>query len=209
MRHVKWLIQGGGPQAIAALREARRSGARDSDLMVVDPLGPCGGLRKVVANVGSQFLHSDVRESGLDPDDSRDLLRHLEEAGTSRYEEASCFCSGKVMRPRFSAWFDYAGKKANDSGFARVHVRDSVATYDYSQSGWTVTLSGGEQVNADKVLMTGTGWNNPLVPEVVRPLLGSGRYGHVLDTNWSPDQITGERVLVIGNGMSGAQFAVS
>ncbi|MFW0795780.1 NAD(P)-binding domain-containing protein [Gordonia sp. CPCC 205515] len=108
--------------------------------------------------------------------------------------------------PAATAVPEYFGKYEEKFGL-RVHRPFRVRSVDHSDDGFASTLSSGEVVTSRTIInATGT-WDRPFIPHV--PGIGEfrGRQLHTHDYT-SPEEFAGQRVLVVGAGISAVQLLI-
>jgi cation diffusion facilitator CzcD-associated flavoprotein CzcO len=103
---------------------------------------------------------------------------------------------------------DYLREVATDHGI-RAHCRFGVevtsANWDGEAARWTVGLSGGEELEADLLLLGCGQLSRPAWPSIAGRETFAGEAFHSAEWDHSVD-LTGKRVAVIGTGASAIQF---
>ena len=89
----------------------------------------------------------------------------------------------------------------------KPRLNTTVQHIEENENGWTITTSNGEEIKGSQIIIT-TGFNRvPFSPEIIGLESFTGEIMHSKNYK-NPNQLEGNRILVVGMGNSGAEIAL-
>lgn len=203
---LEWLIVGGGIHGtLLSHWLACKGRERAATVRVLDPHEePLAAWRACTANVGMQHLRS-PSVHGLDVSPSA-----LAEFAQTAPARPLASWQGRYGRPAL-ALFDAHCRHLIECGrLDALRVRGRARALAPSRSGWRVETDAGALTARRVVLAIGIG-EQPVWPAWATALRDAGaRVDHVFGAGFSRRQVgDGERVAVVGGGISAAQLALA
>ncbi|WP_112605434.1 FAD/NAD(P)-binding protein [Rhizobium sp. WW22] len=206
------VIVGGGVSGTGvAFHLLQRQLLRAGQVFIFEPRERLGaGLAYDTQDVAHRINVPAARMSLL-PDDIEHFQRWLLENNALADDDAAIAVDGSLF-PRRSVFGSYINSMIRpfaENGRLR-HVRQSVERIQRTGGRWAVTGAGGERVDAD-ILVIATSHPSPLPPQVLRDALAD--HPRFVADPTRPDALSvvgaGDRVLVVGNGLTSADVIAS
>ncbi|NJP38300.1 FAD-dependent oxidoreductase [Alkalicoccus luteus] len=189
MKHVSWLIVGGGIQGMtAAVHLRRKAGIPADKIAVIDPHAePLAVWKERTEKIRMPYLRSSfVHHLSPDP-------LELEKRGDSFL--------GRYKRPSRSMFYNTSMDLLHEAGLQNSWIQDTVVKAEKSKDGWKV-YGNNTIVSTTNLLLAPGGGSKPIIPEALQP-----HAVHVYDPAFDPAAVTG-RAIVVGGGISAAHTAV-
>ena len=203
---LEWLIVGGGVQGsyLSHVLTARMGVARDS-LRVIDPHpDPLARWQQTTQACGMRFLRSPAAHHiGLSTNELLDFARARSRNWQREFLQP-------YLRPSLELWNAHAKHVLETHRLAELRIQGQVTGITRLPSGYCVSSSAGELRSRSVILALGNSQplHYPALPDG-QPL-NDERIMHMYDPRFSPAMIRpGERVAIIGSGVSAAQLAIS
>ncbi|MFM2153909.1 MAG: hypothetical protein RL199_2344 [Pseudomonadota bacterium] len=195
-----WLIVGGGVHGPHLSLVLQRSGA--GSVRVLDPHEePLAVFWRVTSATGMEFLRSpDVHHLDLPPHALKAFAK------TGRGRRLARFLA-PYARPGLALFRAHVDAHVADQGLDRLRLRGSACGLARIEGGWRVeTRSHGELEARRLVLALGLS-ESPSVPEWAEEGCQRGFARHLFDPAFDRGAYVGQRVAVVGGGISAAQVA--
>lgn len=199
---VEWLVVGGGIHGTYIARELRESGVDPADLAIVDSHGELlASFRRKARACGTETLRSNyVQHIGPSP------------FGLERFAEANGRADELVPtqhsqpRPTLGLFLDHAAEVVDRFGLGELVCEATVT--DIRREGDLVVETTAGSVRATRVVLAVGPGERFRRPDWARD---SPRVEHVWDSHAPPASRVdaGERVWVVGGGITAAQFATA
>ena len=202
------LIAGAGPHALTILQYLATVGIEPADVTVVDPRPWLAAWRSRFAAHDIPMLRSSrVHHPHPDP---HALMHYARDRGRSEFYDG-------IGRPGSGLFDDFCDHLLDSGGWRDRHVAAVVRHVRSTQDGCEVDLSTGTTITSQHVIVA----VNPIHPDLParavahglqrrRACMVDGRVslGHGDHVELSLDVAAGQRVLVIGGGLTAAQLAL-
>lgn len=202
------LVAGAGPHALTIVQYLAAVGIEPEEVMVVDPRPWLTAWRSRFAAHDIPMLRSSrVHHPHPDP---YALMRYARDCGRSEFHDG-------IGRPSSSLFDDFCDHLLDVGGWRSRHATAVVRHVRSTPDGCEVDLSTGTTVTSQHVIVA----VNPVHPDLPvwavahglqgrRACVVAGRVslGHGDQVDLSRDVAAGERVLVIGGGLTAAQLAL-
>ena len=200
-----WLIIGGGVHGThLSLALLRAAGVAHDRLAVLDPWDePLARFFRFTEATGMGYLRSPaVHHLDLHPYALRSFARRGHGKRVARFV-------APYDRPGLAFFRAHCESIVRAYGLAQVRTRATAIRLDRVDVGFRVETDRGVLAARRVVLAVGQG-DQPCWPEWAAALRASGRVQHVFDGPAPPETTrTGERVVVIGGGITAGQLACS
>ncbi|MEM1055404.1 MAG: FAD/NAD(P)-binding protein [Bacteroidota bacterium] len=206
MPKLDWLIVGGGIHGthLSLALTARLGWSRDG-VRVLDPHAePLALWNHQTANTGMAFMRSSlVHHVGLDPYDLKLFEREREDATVARFADP-------YSRPSYRLFQAHARHVIAEHDLDALRLRGRATGLRRASDGWHVETDRGA-IRARRVLLAMGNTERLCWPGWARTLqTHGGRVDHLLDPAFRrTDVLEGERVAVVGGGISAAQAAIA
>jgi len=201
-----WLLIGGGVHGthLSLALTARLGWPRDR-VRVLDPHpAPLALWSRQTANAGMTFMRSSlVHHLALDPYGLKRFARSPEANGVSRF-------APPYSRPSYALFQAHSARTVTEHDLGALRVRGRATGLRRVAGGWRVEAGRGA-IDARRVLLAMGSTERPCWPDWARALrAGGGRVDHLFDAGFDRTTVPdGERVAVIGGGISAAQAAIA
>ncbi|TVQ58010.1 MAG: hypothetical protein EA377_00420 [Phycisphaerales bacterium] len=204
MTALDWLILGGGVHGMHLAHTLRLRGRVPADrLRVLDPHDePLALWKRQTANVGMRFLRSaSVHQLHADAMSLQHFARSREGKPFAQYRPP-------YHRPGLDLFNAHCDRVLEQEGLQHLRVRGRAERIRLSPTQVEVDSDAGT-LRAKNVLLAFGATEQPHVPDWCSALPASA-YDHVLDPDFHPGRIRDDdRVIIVGGGISAAQFALS
>ncbi|SCB08130.1 FAD/NAD(P)-binding protein [Rhizobium hainanense] len=206
------VIVGGGVSGTAvAFHLLQKQSVQAGQLFIFEPRERLGAGLAYDTQDPAHRINVPAAKMSLLPDDIEHFQRWLLESDALADDDAAVAANGGFF-PRRSVFGNYINSMIHpfvENG-RLVHVRQSVERIQRTGSRWTVTGADGERVDAD-ILVIATSHPSPLPPQVLQDALAD--HPRFVPDPTRPDALVairaGDRVLVVGNGLTSADVIAS
>lgn len=205
-------IVGGGVSGTGvAFHLLQRRSLQAGQLFIFEPRERLGKGLAYDTQDAAHRINVPAAKMSLLPDDIEHFQRWLQERNVLADDEAAVAANGGLF-PRRSAFGNYINSMITpfvEDG-RLVHVRQGVERIERAGRRWTLVSAAGQRVNAD-ILVIATSHPSPLPPEVLQDALAD--HPRFVPDPTRPDALSairaGDRVLVVGNGLTSADVIAS
>ncbi|KAA1178836.1 hydroxyacylglutathione hydrolase [Rhizobium tropici] len=206
------VIVGGGVSGTAvAFHLLQRRSLRPGQLFIFEPRERLGAGLAYDTQDPAHRINVPAAKMSLLPDDIEHFQRWLQQRDALADDETAVAANGNLF-PRRSVFGKYINSMIHpfvEDGRV-VHIRQGVERIEKADGRWAVTGAAGQRVDAD-ILVIATSHPSPLPPQVLQDALG-GHPRFVPDPT-RPNALAairaGDRVLVVGNGLTSADVIAS
>jgi uncharacterized NAD(P)/FAD-binding protein YdhS len=210
-RFVVAIIGGGFTGAAVAWNLARAADDRSLQILVHEPRQTLGGGLAYDTIDPTHRINVPAERMALDAEDGGDFIDWLRERGLDKSDTDAVLPDGRVF-PRRSDFGAYVASRLQpllDDGRVE-HVRSEVAAVERDGCGWRILRADGESARADAVVIA-TSHPSPSAPKALAALLeGHPRFVADPTAQHALAAIKPRHdVLIIGNGLTGADIAAS
>ncbi|MEM6327287.1 MAG: FAD/NAD(P)-binding protein [Bacteroidota bacterium] len=201
-----WLLIGGGVHGThLSLALTTRLGWPRDRVRVLDPHPePLALWSHQTANTGMTYMRSSlVHHLGLDPYGLRRFARSPEAAGVARF-------APPFRRPAYGLFQTYAAHVVAEHDLAALRMQGRAVGLRRVARGWRVETEQGA-LDAQRVVLAFGNTERPCWPGWAHALReAGGRVNHLFDATFDRSAVPeGERVTVVGGGISAVQVATA
>ncbi|AYG66582.1 MULTISPECIES: FAD/NAD(P)-binding protein [unclassified Rhizobium] len=206
------VIVGGGVSGTAvAFHLLQRQSLQPGRLFIFEPRERLGAGLAYDTQDAAHRINVPAAKMSLLPDDIEHFQGWLQEKDALADDEAAVAANGNLF-PRRSVFGNYINSMIHpfiEDGRV-IHVRQSVERIERAGLRWTVTGAAGQRVDAD-ILVIATSHPSPLPPQVLQDALAE--HPRFVPDPTQPHALAairaGDRVLVVGNGLTSADVIAS
>ncbi|WP_137154248.1 FAD/NAD(P)-binding protein [Rhizobium sp. FKL33] len=210
-RFVVAIIGGGFSGAAVAWNLARAAQRSPLRILVHEPRQMLGAGLAYDTTDPTHRINVPAERMSLDAAEANDFIDWLRDQGLDSEDADALLPDGRIF-PRRSDFGAYvAARLAPMLADGRVeHVRSEVVSVEKDAGGWHIRRSDGSSVRAD-VMVIATSHPSPAAPKALAALLE--RHPRFVADPTAPNALAAIRpnndVLIIGNGLTGADIAAS
>lgn len=210
-RFVVAIVGGGFTGAAVAWNLARAAHIHPLRILVHEPRQKLGAGLAYDTTDPTHRINVPAERMSLDTTDANDFIDWLRDRGLDREDGASLLPDGRIFPRRADFGAYVAARLAPMLEDGRVeHVRSEVVAVESDAGGWRVRRADGVSIRADVVVIAAS-HPSPAAPKALAALL-EGHPRFVADPT-APNALAairpGNDVLIIGNGLTGADIAAS
>lgn len=210
-RFVVAVIGGGFTGAAVAWNLARATQDKSIRIAVHEPRGKLGAGLAYDTTDPTHRINVPAERMSLDAEDGSDFIDWLRETGRDALDVDAVLPDGRIF-PRRADFGDYVAARLGpmlENGRVE-HVRSEVVGVEREGRGWRIERAEGGSEFADVVVIA-TSHPSPAAPKALAALL-EGHPRFIADPT-APNALasikSGHDVLIIGNGLTGADIAAS
>jgi len=207
-------IIGGGYIGCAAAIQLSRQASQPLEIAIIEPAANLGSGVAFAADDPDHRLNAPTRVHFLYPENTESFGEWHAASGTRDSDPESLDDLGRVFARR-ADFGKYVARelanhrRKNPSGSIITHYRDTATGLTPQDSGWSVKLKSGDEIDAAVVLVTPCN----LSPTVPAPFRNHGEHPAIYANPWDlkrlGDMAPDARVLIVGTGLTMADVTVT